>query len=361
MKVSHVLVLILITLPGCKTDKGASATALQNPDSQSAVFKNIEFITIELESRSQSIPVNGRLRAENRVMIFPEIQGKILPAAKAFKEGVSFEKGEVMLQLDSEDVQFQLRSSKSNFKTLISRLLPDIKMDFPESFEQVITWYDDIGTDKAIPQPPETNNAQLHQFMSSRGIYDAYYKVKSAESRLNKFIIKAPFNGTLSTANVEPGQVVGPQFHLGTLIDPETYILQVSMDHEQIGFAEIGSEIRVWDHMNSWQATIDRINPTIDANSQMMAVYLKISGENLKEGMFLEGQFKSEKEFKAARIPKTALLRTGHVYTANNNVIGLKPVQILDVKKTNIWVSGLENGDQIIANAELAYAGLILE
>lgn len=361
MKVSHVLVLILITLSGCNTNEGASATTLQNPDSQSAVLKNIEFITIELESRSQSIPVNGRLRAENRVMIFPEIQGKIFPAAKAFKEGVSFEKGEVMLQLDSEDVQFQLRSSKSNFKTLISRLLPDIKMDYPETFEQVNTWYSDIETDKAIPQPPEMNNAQLQQFLSSRGIYDAYYQVKSAETRLKKFTIKAPFSGILSTANVEPGQAVGPQIHLGTLVDPESYILQVSMDQKQIGYAEIGSEIRVWDHMNSWYATIDRINPAVDPNSQMVTVYLKVSGENLREGMFLEGQLKSENKFKAARIPKTALLRTGHVYTANNNVIGLKPVQILDVEKTHIWVSGLENGDQIIANAELAYAGLILE
>jgi multidrug efflux pump subunit AcrA (membrane-fusion protein) len=210
---------------------------------------------------------------------------------------------------------------------------------------------------------PEANDPQLQQFLSSRGIYDAYYQVKSAESRLQKFIISAPFSGILSAANAEPGQTIGPQFQLGTLVDPDSYILQVSMNRDQIGLAKIGTEIMVWDQDNRdiWRARIDRVNPTVDPTSQMIYVYLKVNGKNLREGMYLEGLFKSDTEINSARIPKSALLRTGQVYIANTDKIELKPVQVLSVGKKYIRVSGLENGDRIVADAEIAYAGLILQ
>ena len=363
MKITYAIFLVMIALTGCNTDQNETATTLQGQDSRSTDLKNLELITIELDSEPQTVAVSGRLKAENRLMIFPEVQGKILPPAKPFKEGVSFKKGETMLQIDSEDIQFQLRSSKSNYRTLLSRTLPDIKMDFPGSFEQINTWYTDIHPDQPFPNMPETDDPQLQQFLSSRGIYDAYYQVKSVESRLQKFTISAPFSGILLAANAEPGQTVGPQFHLGTLVDPYSYILQISMEKDQIALANIGSEITVWDQDQrySWSAQVDRVNPTLDPTSQMISIYLKVSGENLREGLYLEGAFESDEEIQTARIPKSALIRTGQVYIANGDKIGLKPVQVLDIEKEYIRVTGLKNGDQIVANAGFAYAGLILQ
>ncbi len=363
MKITYAIFLAVIALTGCNTDQNETATALQSQDSRSTNLKNLELITVELNSQPQTVAVSGRLEAENRLMIFPEVQGKLLPRAKPFQEGISFKKGETMLQIDSEEIQFQLRSSKSNFRTLLSRTLPDVKMDFPGSFEQINTWYSDIHPDHPFPNMPETDDPQLQQFLSSRGIYDAYFQVKSAESRLLKFTISAPFNGILSAANAEPGQTVSPQVHLGTLVDPDSYILQISMERDQIALANIGSEITVrdQDQRNSWNAQVDRMNPTLDPTSQMISVYLKVHGENLREGLYLEGVFESDEEIQAARIPKSALLRTGQVYIANRDKIGLKPVQVLDIEKDYIRVTGLENGDQIVADAEFAYAGLILQ
>ncbi|MDZ7805585.1 MAG: HlyD family efflux transporter periplasmic adaptor subunit [Gracilimonas sp.] len=362
MKLFKVLLLVPALLISCNSSEEETVTTPEQT-AQKTEVSNMEFITINLEDRPQFVALSGRLKADNRLMIFPEIQGKILPSNKPFREGITYERGETILKFDSEEVQLQLQASKSSFMTLVARVLPDVKMDFPESFPKLDSWYSSIHPEENLPELPDIDVPQLQQFLSSRGIFDTYYQIKSAESKLQKFTIKAPFSGVLSMANAEPGQAVGPQFHLGTLVDPTSFILEASVDQQQIDLIEIESKIEVFDQdrKRSWTAKVHRINPSVDPRTQMISIYLHVEGDDLREGMYLEGTFQSKEKASLARIPKSSLLRTGHVYVAVDQLIRQKPVQVIDIEKEYIWVNGLKNGDRIIANSDLAYSGLNLQ
>jgi multidrug efflux pump subunit AcrA (membrane-fusion protein) len=323
----------------------------------------IEFFTVRIANKVESVPVEGRIRAGNRLEIFPEVQGTVTGLEKPFREGTAFRKGEVLVQLDSEEVRLQLNASRSGFQALIASLLPDIKLDYPDALSVFETWFERLHPEEVLPSIPETENQQLNRFLASRGVYDRYYQIKSAEERLRKFTIRAPFSGVLSAANAEPGQAVGPQHHLGTFVDPDRFILTASVRQNQADRVQAGAELTVSDRegRRSWTAVIDRINPSVNPRTQMVDVYLDVSGDGLREGMYLKGTFSAGDETGLARIPKWALLRTGHVYIREEGVIRLIPVEIKDVERESVWVKGLADGDEIVQNTSRPVAGLIIQ
>jgi membrane fusion protein, multidrug efflux system len=322
----------------------------------------INFFTVRTENRAEVIPLEGRIRANNRLEIFPEVQGTVIGLEKPFREGAIFDKGEVLLQLNSEEIRLQLNASRSGFKALIASLLPDIKLDYPDKYIAVEDWFNQLHPEEVLSEIPDIEHLQFSRFLSSRGVYERYFNIKSSEERLKKFTIKAPFSGILSVTNTEPGQSVGPQNHLGTFVDPTRFVLTATIRQNQARRIMPGAELKVTNRegLMEWNAIVKRVNPSVNPKTQMVEVYLDVSGDGLREGMYLQGIILPEGDSKLARIPKSALLRTGHVYINSDGVIRLVPVEIKDVERESVWVKGLSDGDEIIQNTNRAIAGLIM-
>lgn len=321
-----------------------------------------EIITVQASHQKNQIKIQGRVRADNRLELFPEVQAKLLPGNKPFREGIAFDKDETILQFDDEEARLQLYASRSQFKTLAASLLPDIRLDYPDLLNRYEQWYDSLHPERTLPEIPDFEHRRMERFLTSRGVYNSYYQIKSAENRLEKFTIRAPFSGILSMARAEPGQSVGPQVHLGTLVEPESYQLTATVRQSQIHFVGIGDIVELTDHhvSGSWTAAVVRLNPSVDVRSQTVEIYLKVKGNGIREGMYLEGQLETSDPIETAEIPKSALLRNGFVYAVMDEVIRQIPVQVTDVGHETVWVTGLEDGNRIIREAGIAMTGQII-
>jgi hypothetical protein len=102
------------------------------------------------------------------------------------------------------------------------------------------------------------------------------------------------------------------------------------------------------------------VNPAVDPASQQVFVYMEVSGENLREGMYLEGEIKSDRKMELARIPKSALLRTGDVLAKRDGSLAEVPVEIIDLERAHLWVRGLQNGDEIVEDVSEPAGGQII-
>jgi membrane fusion protein, multidrug efflux system len=322
-----------------------------------------EWMTIQTSLQYHQTDIQGRVRAENRLELFPEVQGRVIAGSKPFREGVWFEKGETILQLDSEEARLQLNASRSGFQTLAASLLPDIKLDYPAEMDRYEDWYYNLNPEQTVPDIPEFDHPQLKRFLTSRGIFDNYYRLKSAEHHLEKFTIRAPFSGILSMARVEPGQAVGPQAHLGTLVDPESYLLTATIPQSLLTDISPGDEVELSDHQkrNLWTGIVSRINPSVDPRSQSVEIYLEVGGNGIREGMYLEGVLEAGEPVQVAEIPKSALLRNGFVYVIEDGVTSQKPIQVINIGHDTARVTGLMENDRIIQNASNVRAGLMVK
>jgi len=354
-----VLILMIASCGGESAEKPAEQireTAAEEIDSQ-----QINFFTVETESVADRVSLSGRIRADNRVELFPEVQGKVLERNKPFREGISYQKGEILVQLDDSEARLQIQSSRSKFKTLVSALMADIKLDHPETLPRYEVWHHTLSADKRVSPIPDFGE-NVRRFLESKGVYELYYSIKSAEERLDRFTIRAPFSGVLSAAKTEPGQVVGPQFHLGTLVDPSLFILNASIDPDDEEWILPGQSLEVisQDQNKAYSAAVTRVNPSVDPASQQVFVYLNVLGEDLREGMYLEGEIESDSKRELARIPKSALLRTGSVLAKREGSLAEIPVEIIDLERSYLWIYGLQNGDEIVEDVSEPVGGRII-
>ncbi len=333
--------------------------------SQQAVesVNELQTITVQTTSQKPLLEIQGRVRAENRLELFPEVHGKVISGNKPFREGVRFEKDDIIFQLDDDEARHQLYASRSGFQTLAASLLPDIRLDFPDRLNAFETWHESLHPEKSLPEIPDFDQPRMERFLTSRGLYDKYYQIKSAENRLEKFSLRAPFSGVLSSARAEPGQSVGPQFHAGTLVDPASYLVTATVRQSQISSIKIGDKVEMTDQqrVRKWTATVSRINPSVDPRSQSVEIYLEVTGNGIREGMFLEGFLEAGDPKELTEIPKSALLRNGYVYAVADGVIRQVPVHVTDVGHETVWVSGLTDGEQIIRDAGMAMTGFIIQ
>ena len=89
---------------------------------------------------NKEIPIilsaSGSLLAKNKIDLFSEVQGILKPSKKAFKAGTSFYKGETLLSLNSDEFYASLQSQKSNLYNLITAVMPDLRLDYPNNFKK---------------------------------------------------------------------------------------------------------------------------------------------------------------------------------------------------------------------------------
>lgn len=321
-----------------------------------------ETITVQAVSVQTALDIQGRVQAENRIELFPEVQGKVVAGNKPFREGIEFDKGEVIFKIDDREARLQLYSTRSGFQTLAASLLPDIRLDYPDRMNLFERWYDSLRPEESLPAIPDFDHPALERFLTSRGLYDRYYQIKSAEDRLDKFTVRAPFSGVLSAARAEPGQSVGPQFHAGTFVDPGRFLITASVRQNNLKYIEIGDTADLTDQQRSgtWTARVVRINPTVDVRTQTVEIYLEIEGRNIREGMFLEGSMSKGDPLEITEIPKTALLRNGYVYAVIDDIIRQVPVRVVDVGYQTVRVTGLKGEVSIVRDAGRAMAGQII-
>jgi multidrug efflux pump subunit AcrA (membrane-fusion protein) len=113
--------------------------------------------------KNQDLPItisaSGNLEARDRVEIYSEVQGIFEYSAKSYKPGVVYSEGSVLIQLNSDEHKSNLRSQKSSLYNQIVGLLPDLKFDYPQSYEQ---WQNYITEKDAY-----RNYLKLYQKMKS--------------------------------------------------------------------------------------------------------------------------------------------------------------------------------------------------
>ena len=78
-------------------------------------------------SIGQTYSSTGKLEAVDRYEIFSQVEGQLLPSANNFKVGNHYKKGDVILEVDKNEYKMSVLSKKSDFVSMITGILPDLK------------------------------------------------------------------------------------------------------------------------------------------------------------------------------------------------------------------------------------------
>lgn len=355
MKAQKLVTLIFMTgffvsVISCSTKK-----VVDNEDIKSKVVTSIRsFNTVQIEPAEVkgSTNITGRVIPFQKVEVVSQVQGIARGTAKPFKEGVDFKSGQVLVNIDSEEFRNNLTAQKSQFLSSLVRIMSDLKIDYPEEFETWNRYLESISIEKSIPQIPDVDRAQLRYFLSANNIYNLYYSIKSAEETLQKYQVRAPFDGTVVESTIDRGSLVRLNTKLGEFIRTDKYEIQASVSISAIQSIKEGLIIPFTspDMNGKWDATVHRIGKRVDPATQAVTVYLTVSGEDLKEGMYLEGTLDANIYEDAVELSKELITRNNQVYLIKDSTVQLKNVELLAFNSGTVIVSGLDAGDRVIVD-----------
>ncbi len=332
---------------GFKTLSGLEQKPPANGKSNGAVVQTMSIENGKVKSEKR---ITGRLMAHEKVELYAEVGGKAYYGSKPFKTGMSFKKGEILLRIDDSEFESALISSKSQFLATIAQVMPDIKIDFADNFEEWQSYLSKFDIKKPIPDLPKVKESKLKLFLSGRGVYTAYYKIKESETRLAKFIIRAPFDGSLTEAFLNEGTLVRVGQQLGEFMQTGTYDLEASVNNAIAKNLNIGMELEFTESLSqeTYIGKLTRINDKLDQNTQLVKIYFLLKSKGLRSGMYLNADLSLTAFENAVKIPLPSLVDDSYVFLVEKGKAVKKEIEVLERGTEFVIVRGLPNMSKII-------------
>lgn len=332
--------------------------------SPNKVVKTVFVDTVKNGTVPIIVTASGTLVAKERVELFAEVQGVFRKGNKLFKPGQEYRKGQTLIRIDAAEYYANVQSAKSNFFNLITSIMPDLQLDYPEYFPKWQAYLSNFNLDSPTPELPEIKSEKEKYFISGRGILTSYYTVKNLEQRLSKYTIAVPFNGILTEALVTEGTLVRAGQKLGEYINTDTYELQVAVAKTYGDFLEVGRGVTLMnlEKTKTYKGKVVRINGKVDQTSQTVTAFIEVSGKNLKEGQYLEANLSAKEEPNAIEIDRSLLLKNDEVYVVRDSILDLVKVSPMYFGENKVVLKNLPDGTVIVSKPVAgAYAGMLVK
>lgn len=307
------------------------------------------------EIENKTIPIiinaNGNLIAKNKIELYSEVQGILENTGKEFKAGTTFNKGETIIKINSDEFNANLQSQKSNLYNVITAIMPDIKLDFPNNYQAWQNYLQSFSINKSTQKLPEPTSEKEKFFISGRGIYTTYYNVKNLEVKLSKYNLRAPFTGIVTESMVNPGTLIRVGQKLGEFINPTVFEVSVSVKSEFKDLLQVGKEVTLYnlEKTNNWIGKVVRINGKVDASTQTIKAFIEVRANDLKEGQYVEVALQTTPEENASEVARNLLVDNSKLFIVKDSVLDLIDIQLIYENKNTVVVKGIEDGTKIVS------------
>jgi membrane fusion protein (multidrug efflux system) len=302
--------------------------------------KSVKVMELKAEANLAQTPIQGRVLARKKIDIFSEVNGRLLSRSKEFRQGVRFSQGEVLLAMDGGEQEMQVRAQRSAFLQLITGSLADFKIDYPKSFPAWSEYASQFDPKATLPTLPRAQSNQEEFFLSNRGILNQYYQIKSAEERLQKFTIRAPFSGEVSESLINAGALVRAGQKMGSFIHTGSFEIEAAISESAGRYVQTNNKVSFTTNTGDvLTGTVLRKSESIDPQTQTLKVFIEVKGDALRDGAYLSGAILSEIPAETLELSADLLTPSNGIYVVENNQLKLIHPEILHRSSDQVLVA----------------------
>lgn len=293
----------------------------------------VELAQAESGRVADEVQALGTLSPNESVAVAPEVAGRII--AMPFREGQRVEEGALLVELDATIARAELTQARTNLQLA----------------------QDTVERNQTLVQRGAGTQVSLEQ--AAAQLATARAGVASAEARLEKLSIHAPFAGVMGLRSVSVGAIVQPGQTIATLTSldpikvdfgvPELFLSAVRVG-QKLGIAVDAAPGRVF------QGEVYAIAPIVDASGR--AIRLRATVPNpegaLRPGLFARVTLTTGVREEAVTAPEAALIPspTGQgfsAYVVREGRAALTPVQVGRRLEGRVEITeGLRAGDMVV-------------
>ena len=304
------------------------------------------------QESAHQIPIDGRLTAFEKVNFFANVGGILLASSKVIKAGTYVRKGELLFDIDQRKARYQLLAQRSQLLNSLTLMMPELKLDYPKAYPKWAAYLEAFEIESSIQDLPKPEDQQEKSFIASRGIQQQFYNIKNGEATLSDFKIYAPFSGTITQALVYPGTMINPGQHLGAMINHRIFELETALNEKDLSYVRSGARVLLQGELSdrSWNGIVQRIGTTIDPITQNVPVYIRVSGEQLREGMYLSGSIAGRPLAETVRLPKSLIVDQSYVYTVMDSTIQRFELDVVKRDEQHVYAQNLQADQWVVSS-----------
>lgn len=274
----------------------------------------------------------GTLVARERVDIVSEMSGRVVTIN--FQEGQSVSKGEVLVSLNDDELQAQLRRTEYQYQLSGQRLerqkiLLSKDAVSREDYDQVLTEYNMLRQD-----------------------------IEQLKVKIEKSKVRAPFDGVLGFREISEGAFLQPNSKISTLVDVKNLVVEFSVPEKYVSSKLAGSKalFSVEGISRSFEAEVYAVEPQIDVKTRTIMLRARYQNRDglLRPGMSAKVVMNPQRREATLFIPNEAIIPDvmgRSVWVINGGKAKKLVVQTGNRSADKIEVlSGISVGDSVIVS-----------
>jgi membrane fusion protein (multidrug efflux system) len=291
VSLSVLLIACLIGLSACGGKDEAAAAAAGGPPGGGMPPMPVETVTLKPQALAAGLQTVGSLRADESVVVRPEIAGRI--SRIHFTEGGRVSAGQPLFTLDGSLAQASLNEANANI----------------ENSRRAVARASELSKDKLIAQ------SDYDRARATFGVDQA--RVASARTALSKMTLRAPFSGQVGLREVSVGEFVNVGQDLVTLVRLDPIEVDFSVPESALDQLKNGQKVSVIVDAfpdDKFGGVVTAIDPVIDPNSRSAKLRAQIPNPDgrLKPGQFAKLQLDTGTDSSdALLVPEEALMQDG--------------------------------------------------
>ncbi len=344
----------------------------------------VEVLTARVRDEQTVIAAYGTVQGHQRLIVQPEIGGRVVKLNPRLVIGETLNKRAVLLQIDPRDYQVAVNEQRA----ALAKAEFDLKLELGNQAVAKREWR------LLNPSAGEVNTLSRQLALRRPHLKEKRIALAAARSRLGKArlnlrrtVLRAPFNALVLNESVEVGQLINPQSSVATLVGTDEFRVQVSVPIRQLegmtfpgaGHPQ-GSPVRVIRERGGGdpvvrQGTVVELLGDVTENGRMAQVLVSIADplelhkparvrRPLLLGEYVRVEIEGPELHDVIVLPRHAIREGSRVWVKNaGNQLDVRPVDVVLSRKDTVVIGGgLRDGEEIITSQlSAAIPGLPLQ
>ena len=314
----------------------------------------IDMATAHVVELTSGLPISGGLKAVNSAIVKARVPGEL--QGLTVREGDRVEAGQVIARVEATEYADRVRQAQQQADAAKAQV--EIAQRQVDNNAALVRqgFISKTAADNSLAS---LNTAQANHRAAQAGI-DVLRK------SLADTVLRAPISGQVSQRLAQPGERVAPEARIVEIVDLSRLELEASISPADSVAVRVGQQalLRIEGVAQPVPATVARINPSAQAGSRSVLIYLTVAAQpGLRQGLFAQGQLATETQ-RALAVPLNAV-RTDkplpYVQVVEGDRIAHRTVQtgVRGQVDGELWVAvqGVADGVRVLRGA----AGVVRE
>jgi len=345
-KITVVLLVSNALLVSSCAQEASNKAPVAVPVTPSLELSATDVMTVKEQRLQKIVALTGQLQAFNYTTVQSEVNASV--AHVLVREGQSVTKGQVLVNLSTQDLQSRLQQAQAALASAKAESI--LASAIKERNEQLYKerYIADIDYKRGIAEAAaRAENVKAQESL-----------VAIARKALADAVISSPMSGVIAKRHVQAGQTVSINSPLLDVVDLSQLELVASIAPEHVAALNVGQAVKftVQGFAEQFSAQVTRVNPVADAATRAVTFYAQLQNpqQRLKAGLFVQGSLALGEAQQGLVVPKSAihqLQNQYYVWVINQQKLVKRSVVLgLDDEQSGQAVisQGLQAGEQVV-------------